>query len=199
MRHAFLRGIFAAEGNIGIEYNEGKHYINQISFTISINENKLRKMIILALRLENIKPIRLYKSKKNSQAVIVSNWKNYILFWSINMFGICKRKKKQFCSIARNLDIYLELKENFRRKLFKSIDLQQKDIATIIDSWQGNISKTIKGKHLLRVEQSKKILQYTKYRKSDLIQNTKAIRIGSLTKIKNSSKIRKFLKEFKSI
>lgn len=44
LRRAFLRGLFAAEGNVGIDYQE--MYISQVSFSISIKETLLKNLII---------------------------------------------------------------------------------------------------------------------------------------------------------
>jgi predicted transcriptional regulator len=57
------------------------------------------------------------------------------------------------------MQVYLDLKKKFRKRLFNSLNLTQKEIANLVGSWQGNICRTIKGCHLLRVEQINRLLQ----------------------------------------
>ncbi|MEK6835146.1 MAG: hypothetical protein AABX61_02690 [Nanoarchaeota archaeon] len=180
LRRALLRSLFAAEGNIGIDYKE--NYISQICFSLNIKEDYLIKLIQKALELENIRNrLGIYKKHNNVQ-IIISNWSNYWKLWKINLFDICERKKESFFNIMKNLNVYLRLGSDFRKKFFNSLNLNQKEIANIIGSWQSNVSKTIVGVHLLRIEQFLKLLKYSSYRINDIIKNTEEIRISSLTK-----------------
>ena len=114
LRRAFLRGIFAAEGNVGIAHLEKKPYITQITFSIALKEEYLRKLICKALKLEKI----IYKidknHKDNSLNIRISNWKHYFIFWKIKIFEICKRKKRSFEKITKKLDIYLKFRKKFQ-------------------------------------------------------------------------------------
>jgi len=194
LRRAFLKGIFAAEGNIGIDYHEKKHYIHQISFAISTEEEQLKNLICKCLEEENF----LYRFdidiKRHSLRINISNWQNYIKFWEINLFDYCERKKTLFKKISKNLDVYFIIKNEFRESFFKSLNMSQKEIAEKIDSWQGNVCKTIQGIHLLKIEQ---VLNFTSYKKDELIKNTDSIRIGSLTKLEINKTVLDFLKEFR--
>ena len=75
--------------------------------------------------------------------------------------------------------------------------MSQKEIANKVNSWQANVCRTIQGAHLLRIEQISNLLNFTEYKKEELIINTDLIRIGSLTKLEMNETTLKFLKEFK--
>lgn len=197
-RRAFLRGLFAAEGCIGIDFLSGKPYISQVSYSISFVEKTLESLICFCLDLEKIHYRVYYREESSSTDIIISNWENYLKLWWIGTFNLCKRKKYKFFKVARNIDIYAHLHANFRKKFFQSIHLYQAELATIIDSWQANVCKTIRGKHLLRMEQFKELIPYSNYNKVDILKNTAYFRIGSLTKINPSLVISFFLYEIKS-
>ena len=198
LRRGILRGLFAAEGNIGIDYIEKKPYISQIDFNLHINENKIKDYICKILELENI-GYRISKDEKdNSLVVSISNWNNYLKLWKINIFDLCKRKKNKFEEICLNLNIHFNFNNKFREEFFKSLNIYQKDIAKIIGSWQANVSRTIDGIHLLKVEQLNKLLPYSNFTKKEILNNLDYIRIGSLTNLKPNKDILEFLKTFKS-
>ena len=197
LRRAFLRGIFAAEGSVGIDREE-KSYIVQIAFSTGIHEKILHKLIQTALEQEEIRFRTDYGINDNSCDIIITNWKYYLKLWDIDLFSMCKRKKDGFEEIAKKLEIYLELEEKFRNSFFRSIALKQKIIAKLIDSWQGNVSKAQAGIILLRVEQIKILIPYSSCSKERILSNTKNMRVGSLTKIKPNKTSIKFLKQFKS-
>jgi hypothetical protein len=196
LRRAFLRGLFAAEGNVGIDYKE--RYISQISFSISTKEIVLRDFIIKALNYEHIRHrINIYEDS-HSLVISISNWGCYLRLWKISLFDLCRRKKGQFLTIARNLDIYFCLKPSFRKKFFSDIPMMQKHIAKLIGSWQANVSRTITGNHLLRVEQIVTLLDYSACTKKEVIDNLVYARVGSLTKLNVTKDLLRFLKELKS-
>ena len=61
--------------------------------------------------------------------------------------------------------------------------MYQKDIAKIIGSWQANVSRTVDGTHLLKIEQLIKLSKYSSFNKKDMLNNIKYFRVGSLTKL----------------
>ncbi len=196
LRRAFLRGIFAAEGSIGID-REKKPYIVQIAFSTAIHEKMLHSLICQILKEEGIRSRIDYGTKDNSCDIVITNWRHYLKLWRIGTFDISNRKKENFERIARNLEIYIELSPSFRRDFFHSLRLKQKEIAKLINSWQGNVSRTQKGQILLRLEQIEILLEKSSYSKEELLLHIKNIRIGSLTKIKQNPEIFAFLKKFK--
>lgn len=196
-RRAFLRGIFAAEGSIGID-REKKPYIVQMAFSTSIKETTLHKIIQTILDQEGVRYRTDYGQKDHSCDIVITSWKYYLKLGDMNIFRICQRKNSLFEQIAKDLEVYIELKPLFRAEFFKSMNLQQKEIAKRINSWQGNVSKTQKGIILLRLEQIETLLPYSTFSKGVLIKNIEHLRIGSLTKIKPHSTMLNFLKRFKS-
>ncbi len=198
LRKGFLRGLFAAEGNVGIDYLEKKPYISQITYNLSIFEEYLKELICKGLQLEGIH-YRIFKDERDhSLEINIQRWDNYLKLWSLNIFHLCPRKENSFTNIAKKLDIYLQLKNSFRKRLFSSLPLLQKEIARIIESHQGNISRTIKGVHLLRIEQIIKLLNHSTISVKEVKKNILNFRIGALTIIPSCLLIFKFLKEFKS-
>ncbi|MEK6932249.1 MAG: hypothetical protein AABW56_00455 [Nanoarchaeota archaeon] len=196
LRRALLRGLFAAEGNVGIDYQE--NYITQICFSLNIKENNLINLIQKSLELEGVKN-RLSKYERyNNVQIVVTNWNNYWKLWQINLFDICKRKKENFFNIMKNLNIYIKLKSDFRREFFSSLNLDQKEIARIIGSWQSNVSRTISGIHLLRIEQFSRLLKYSDYKIKDIIKSTEEIRISSLTKFQPDYEMLNYFFKIKS-
>lgn len=198
LRRAFLRGLFAAEGSVGIDYLEKKPYISQITYNLSLFEESLKEFICRGLELENIHYKIFRDEKDTSLEVNIQRWDNYLKIWNIKVFDLCQRKKNKFITIAKELNIYLQFNDSFRKKFFAGLPLLQKQIAKIIDSWQANVSRTITGKHLLRIEQLIKLLAYSNTTKKEVKQNITLIRVGNLTSIYPSPEVFNFLKEFRS-
>ena len=71
-------------------------------------------------------------------------------------------------------DIYCDLTRNFRQDMFTSLGMTQNQISKIIGSYQGNVSKTIRGMHLLNKHQIENLLPYTNLSVLDFIKNTKS-------------------------
>lgn len=177
LRRAFLRGYFAAEGTVG--YNNNENYLNYVGFAYNPkNEPWLRDYCILCLAKEGI--FSSFKERNGNRAeIIISGWPNYWKLWKIKIFDRCERKKNKFLRILISRDVYCDLDKSFRQRLFSSLEMSQDQIADTIHSHQGNVSKTIKGIHLLNKNQIKTLLHYTNITMTDFIQNTKAIRIGN--------------------
>lgn len=184
LRRALLRGLFAAEGNVGVDYLEKKPYISQITFSLNIKEGHIESLICKSLEIEKIN-YRINKGEKDhSLNIVVTNWNNYWKLWKMNLFDICKRKKIKFLGIMKNLKIYCIMNNKTRKKFFGSINLMQKEIANLVGSWQGNVSKTIKGIHLLTIERIMILQKLNNLPTKEIKDGIKILRIGSLTKIK---------------
>ena len=91
LRRGLIRGLFAAEGNLGIDYLKNKDYINQIDFNLHINENHIEKIITDILREECISCSIINNKKDNSKTISIYNWKNYKKFWEMELFNLCER------------------------------------------------------------------------------------------------------------
>lgn len=176
LRRGFLRGYFAAEGTIG--FKEKDNYLEYIGFSYNASkEGTLRDFCIDCLKLEGI--IVRYKEKDNDGLVYINCWENYYKLWLIKMFDGCERKKIKFEKIISTRNLYCDLNKDFRIKLLKS-NLTQRQIAKMIGSWQPNVSRTIEGKHLLRLEQIETLSNYYKISKEEIIKGIKRIRIGNM-------------------
>lgn len=198
LRRGLLKGLFAAEGCVGINYKEKKPYINQITYNLSIKETGLKDLICNALKLEKIDYRIKEYYKANAQSIIIERWNNYIKLWRLNIFDLCKRKKNKFIEIAKRLDVYLKFNSKFRKSFFQSLNMYQREIANKIGSWQANVCRTVEGIHLLKIEQTLKLQPYSSFTTKQIIKNVEEVRIGCLTKLDVYEAI-EFLKEFKSI
>jgi len=70
LRRAFLRGLFAAEGNIAINYQE--NYIVCIQYCLGHHEKELSNLIKKALDLEGIKYVSFTRESKGSLLVRIT-------------------------------------------------------------------------------------------------------------------------------
>jgi len=191
LRRGILRGLFAAEGNVGVDYLEKKPYISQMTFDLHINENQIEEIITNILDKESISYRINNRENRNSKEIIISNWINYKKFWEMDLFNLCQRKKDKFLNIMHNLKIYCILEDKYLSELFKKQNLKQKEIAKLINSWQGNVSKTIKGKHLLTLENFN--LLCNRVNEKNHLDKIKNIRIGSLTILENNKENKNFI------
>ena len=89
--------------------------------------------------------------------------------------------------------VHCNLDKNLRINLFKSLNMKQKEIAKLINSWQPNVSRLIKGIHLPTIEQLMLLSKKTGYNRDTIIKNIKNIRIGFLTTIKPDKKFINYL------
>jgi predicted XRE-type DNA-binding protein len=191
LRRAILRGLFAAEGNIGIDYKEKKDYISQITFDLHRKETHIEKIITSCLDIEGIKYKVVNRENRNSKEIIIFNWNNYKKFWEMNLFDLCHRKKNKFLEIMHNLKVSCFLEDDYRKELFNQQRLKQKEIAKIINSWQGNVSKTIKGELGLILEGFCKLNKRISYQGP--LDKIIKINIGSLTTLENNEENKQFI------
>lgn len=187
LRRSLLRGLFATEGNIGIDYIEKKPYISQITFNLHINEDHIKYYICDILNIEEIGYTINKNKKDNSLLISIYGWDNYWKLWKCNLFNLCERKKKKFLNIMKDLKVYCILKSKDRIKLFNSLNIKQKEIAELIGSWQGNVSKIMKGTHNLTIEQLYILLEKSNFDLSSIINNIKLLRVGNLTHMRDAS------------
>lgn len=169
LRRGFLRGIFAAEGCVGINHIE--HFINSITFTLADHEKDTVSLIHKALAIEEIS-FKLVE-RKSCRETIISNWKNYLKCWEIGLFDCCARKKQAFLSIANTSKISARVPQEDLDNL--AMDYNQGKLAAILNSHQGNVSRLLRGQFLLNRHQIKQLeaLGYT--------FTIKSLRIGNLT------------------
>tara|TARA_Y100000310_G_C20643080_1_gene795042 strand:+ start:777 stop:1928 length:1152 start_codon:yes stop_codon:yes gene_type:complete len=191
LRRALIKGLFAAEGSIGIDYLEKKPYISQIVFDLHINETHIEKLITDILKKEKIIHKVNNRLDRNSKEIIIFNWNNYKKLEEMKTFDLCSRKKKKFYNLLKKLKIYCFLDRDYLIELFKKQNLKQKEIAKLIGSWQPNVSRLIKGKHQLSLEQYQLLANRINHRNPQ--SKIKSIRIGSLTHLENNKENRNFI------
>lgn len=97
----------------------------------------------------------------------------------------------------KDLKVYCIMDRKTRRGFFNSINLMQKEIAKLIGSWQGNVSKTIKGIHPLTIERVIILQKINNFPTEELKNGIKTLRIGSLTEIKERE-FKDFIWDFKA-
>ena len=183
LRRGFLRGIFAAEGCVGINYQE--FFINSISFTLASHEEEIVNILQKALSLEGISFKKAYR--KSTIETIISNWQNYLKCWQIGLFDRCERKKQAFLSVAKKSQVYAVVDYADLKKL--SEQFKQKELAEIIGSWQGNVSRILRGNILLSLEQIRILEQ------KGINFSIKSLRMGNLTDLYYSKEIRGLFEE----
>ena len=83
LRISLLRGLFAAEGNVSIMRTEGKDYINQITFSLHLEEGHIIKIITDILDFESINCRVNIRIDKTTKEIHISNWRNYKKLWDI--------------------------------------------------------------------------------------------------------------------
>lgn len=147
LRRGFLSGLFAAEGCVGVKWKD--RYINQIDFTLAAKEKDYVRLLQQALSLEDIS----FKTVEMNSCIetVIQNWQNYLKLWQIGLFDRCERKKKAFLSIAKTSRVSVFLTEEDLQML--SNKFKQRDLAKIVGSWQGNVSRTLKGDFLFSLDQ----------------------------------------------
>ncbi len=127
MRRAFLRGLFAAEGNIAIDYKE--NYIVCMQYCLHIDEEDIASLIKKALSIEDM-TYREHKNESNNSLVVrFTSWKNYIKFWKINSFDLTQRKKKQFLDKVKRTRFFFKIESAMIEQLLNSSGYSHRQIA----------------------------------------------------------------------
>lgn len=185
LRRGFLRGIFAAEGCVGINYQEG--FINSISISMSIKEEEIIRLIDSLFTKEGIKTKTVIRAHMSSRELVITNWSNYLKAWEIDLFDRCQRKKASFLRIARQSKVcgYLDQDDldNIARRFM------QKEVAALVGSWQANVCRTLKGEHLFTLRQIRILEQ------QGLSLPIKKLRVGNLTDLPYSEGTRRLFAE----
>lgn len=148
LRRGFLRGLFAAEGCVAIDYQE--NYLDHLCFSLSaINEQELAHVLHIALKKEKI--AFTVKTQNNCIVTVIQNWRNYLLCWQMRLFDLCGRKKLKFLSIAKQRKVYCVIAPSDLKKLRRRFT--QRELAQLIGSWQGNVCKMLHGNILFSLKQ----------------------------------------------
>lgn len=152
----------------------------------------LRNYILKCLNLEEIENIN-YIENETEGYITVYNWKNYLKFWKIKLFDRNKRKKSKFLNIIKDMCVYIDIEKSYREKIFSKLNLTQNQIAQILNSWQANVSRTIAGIHLLKIEQVNSLIEHSNLSWDNILQNSNKIRIGNNTDLDVDEEFLKFV------
>jgi hypothetical protein len=137
---------------------------------------------LIKLNEEFAEAIGLYlgdgKTTKNDMQHLEFSNKDYdIINFMLTFF------KSNFLVGLNNMTITIKYKNGNKErnveKWSKFLNMSQREIAVIINSYQGNVCRTAKGEHLLRVNQIENLLPHTKLSVGDFVANTKSVRIGN--------------------
>lgn len=188
LRQAFLRGHFAADGSVRVVY-DSKPYIEGIGFYYDIRKEQwLKNYILDCLELEGFINLKIFENKENNEGLIkITNWSNYVKCWEIKLFDRCLRKKKTFSDILSKIEVYSRLENNFRKYLFKSLNLTYQQIGEKIGIKKKKVWQKIAGKQLLQVEQIARIIGNTYISWGDVIENSIGLRVGNLSNLNVNS------------
>lgn len=130
LRRAFLRGIFAAEGSIGI--NNTENYIVCIQFCLGYHEHPLVTLVKQALQMEGITYHELRKESDHSWTIQVTSWKNYHKLWKIDLFRLNQRKELRFLTKLKITKFSCKITEKMKGRLFHQWHLSQRQLSMLI-------------------------------------------------------------------
>lgn len=171
LRRAFLRGLFAAEGGIGIVKSE--NYIAYIAYHFSYEkEEKLLKLVQKMLSLEGIESKHMIRKNKGERYLQITNWRNYHKCWRIDLFRLNQRKELQFLNKLKITRFSCNINDELKERLLASANLSNRQLAFTIGILPATLCK------FKRKEES--------YIKIDYLINLARINSMPLAEIKNN-------------
>ncbi len=142
LRRAFLRGIFAAEGNIAVNYQQ--NYIVSMRFCLGLHEVELANYIQNALDLEKISHKTFKRESSKSMEIYLTGWKNYYKCWRIDLFHRNLRKEYLFLSKLIKTKFVCKLNDNMRNKLFYNKYMSHRQLSLFIGATESTICRLIR-------------------------------------------------------
>ncbi|MFH1704000.1 MAG: hypothetical protein ABIB41_11380 [Nitrospirota bacterium] len=130
LRRAFLRGLFAAEGNIAINHHE--NYIVCMQYCLGLHEKRLLWLIKRALKMEGITFADNVQKQCNSHSIVITNWKNYLKCWKMDLFRLNDRKEYNFLSKVKITKFSCSLKPAIKKDLFNIKYHSHRQVAFLI-------------------------------------------------------------------
>jgi len=186
LRRAFLRGLFAAEGGIGI--NRKENYIVYMAYHLSYEkEEKLANLVQSLLYLEGINSKQLTRKNKGERYIQITNWKNYYKCWKIGLFDLCQRKKGVFLNKIKKTNFFFKLKKEFIRKLLNSSGLSHRQISLKLGIRPETLCILNKGKtsYINKIDLSK-LTKFNRILSDETRRNIVDLRVNRTTHINNS-------------
>ena len=118
LREAFLRGLFAAEGGIGIVQRE--NYISYMAYHLSYEkEEKLANLVQRLLNLEGISSKQIIRKNKGERYIQITNWQNYWKMHKDAIFDLNQRKKNKFLEHIKKKKFYLKITDELKNKFLE--------------------------------------------------------------------------------
>lgn len=133
LRRAFLRGIFAAEGSIAVNYQQ--NYIVCIQYCLCYYETDLADMIKKALCLEGITYKESKREKDKSLTIWITSWNNYHKCWKIDLFCLNQRKEFLFLNKLKVTKFSCRLNPTVKKRLFVIKPFSQRQLASLIGAY----------------------------------------------------------------
>lgn len=184
LRRAFLRGLFAAEGGIGLVKKE--NYIAYVAFHLSyVKEEKLANFVQYLLKLERISSKQITRETKGERYIQITSWKNYSKCWKIGLFDICGRKRRVFSDKLYNTKFNCKLDGEIKKKLMLTPGLTQRQLALRIGVSPPLICCLKKKGTYLGIEHIIKLSEIAKIPLETIKKHIEDFRVNNQTKIKD--------------
>jgi hypothetical protein len=182
LRRAFLRGIFAAEGNIAI--NSKENYIVCIQFCLCYHELKLLELIQKALRLENVTSKIIKRQKDTSLTIQITNWNNYYKLWKMDLFIRNLRKEFQFLNKLKITRFSCKINKNMKEKLFTNQYFSDRQLGYLIGAYPTLFHKTRYNKNeFIKVEFLINLAKISSISLEEVKSNLIEFRVNDITPI----------------
>lgn len=182
LRQAFLRGLFAAEGGIGIVKKE--NYIAYLAFHLSYSkEKKLANFVQKLLKLEGINSKQIMRKDKGERYIQITNWKNYHKCWKIGLFNLCGRKRKKFLEKLVKTKFSCKIGGELKNKLITSPGLNQHQFAFKIGVSPATICHLKKKDMFISIESLIKLSRLAKIPTEMIKKDIKEFRVNDVIPI----------------
>ena len=184
LRRAFLRGIFAAEGNIAVNYQ--MNYIVCINFCLGHQEDKLASLIKKSLKKENISFTTFKRQSKGSLIVRTTGWKNYHKCWKINLFSRSIRKEFQFLNKTKITKFSCSIKSSMKTRLLNISYFSQRLLSYLVGWNPPSLHKfNTNNKSYINIEFLIKLAKIASIPLDEIKENITEFRVNDITPIKD--------------
>ena len=196
LRRAFLRGLFAAEGNIGVNYE--KNYIVCIRYSLCYNEEYISTMLKKSLDIESITYTESKKMSDKSLTVQITNWKNYYKLWKIDLFHLNTRKEVLFLNKLKLTKFSCKINSELQKRLFFIKHFSQRQLAFLIGTQPSMFSNILNNKRCyINIEYLIHLSKLASVPLQEVKQNLMEFRVNDITPI-NDREFINFIFDLKS-
>lgn len=145
LRRAFLRGLFASEGGIGIQFIE--NYLAYVAFHLSYEkEEELAFFVQKLLMFEEIESNHLTRKNKGERYIQITGWNNYYKLFKIGLFDLSERKNIKFLKFLNSRTFYCKITLELHNKLLERTNPHK--ISVSLNHNYARISKSLKKKSI---------------------------------------------------